>query len=114
MEINEAVWQRIDELRGKMSIRELAEATGIKEGSLQVTRINKTLPKLQMLYPIARALHTTIDYLYTGQEPTDNYDTPLFRKISSSQDLIDICNALVSTDKTDIELVKRVLNIDKL
>ena len=113
MEVNEAVWQRIDELRGRMSIRELAEATGLKEGSLQTTRAMKSLPKLQMLYPIAQVLKTSIDYLYTGKEPIDNYDTPLFRKLSSSQDFIDICEALIKADETEVEMVKRILHIEK-
>lgn len=113
MELNEDLWQRIDDLRGKMSIRELAERTGIGEGTLQTTRVVKSVPKLSMLYPIAQALGTSVEYLYTGSNSIDGYDTPLFRKISASQDLIDICNALVKADKTEVEMVKRILQIDK-
>ena len=112
MESSAELWKRVDELRGRMSIRELSEKTGISEGTLQTTRVMKQVPKLSMLYPIAQALGTNVDYLYTGKEITDSYDTPLFRKLSSSQDLIDICTALVDADKIEIEMVKRILRID--
>lgn len=112
MESSTDLWKRVDELRGRMSIRELSEKTGISEGTLQTTRVMKQVPKLSMLYPIAQALGTNVDYLYTGREITDSYDTPLFRKLSSSQDLIDICTALVDADKIEIEMVKRILRIE--
>ena len=113
MEISEDLWKRVDELRGKMSIRELAEKTGLGEGTLQTTRVMKSVPKTSTLYPIAKALNTSMEYLYAGKDVSDNYDTPIFRKISSSQDLIDICNALVCADKAEIEMIKRILQIDK-
>ena len=113
MEKSEELWARVDELRGRMSIRELAEKTGIGEGTLQTTRVVKSVPKTSTLYPLAKALGTTMDYLYTGKEPIDNYDTPLFRKLSSSQDFIDICEALIKADETEVEMVKRILHIEK-
>ena len=113
MDTSEDLWKRIDELRGRMSIRELAERSGLSEGSLQTTRCVKSVPKMSMLYPIAKVLHTTMDYLYSGKESPDDFDTPTFRKLSSSQDLIDICNALVDADKAEIEIIKRILQIDK-
>ena len=113
MESGEELWKRIDELRGKMSIRELADKAQLPERSLQTTRIVKTIPKMSMLYPIAKVLGTTMDYLYTGKECPDSFDTPTFRKLSASQDLIDICNKLVDADKAEIEIIKRILQIDK-
>lgn len=71
------------------------------------------MPKMSMLYPMAKVLHTTMDYLYSGKDSPDDFDTPTFRKLSSSQDLIDICNALVNADKAEIEMIKRILQIDK-
>ena len=113
MESGEELWKRIDELRGTMSIRELSEKAGLLERSVQTTRCVKTMPKMSMLYPMAKVLHTTMDYLYSGKESPDDFDTPTFRKLSSSQDLIDICNALVDADKAEIEIIKRILQIDK-
>ena len=107
------LWNRIDKLRGSMSIRELSERTGILEGSLQTTRSLGTLPKMQMLYPIAQALGTTVEYLYTGIEENEYSDNPVFRKISSSQLLFDIVSKLADATPEEIEVVRRVLDVDK-
>lgn len=110
-EVYADLWRRIDELRGKMSIRELAEISGIPEPSLQTTRLVKTLPKLQMLYPISKALGTTIEYLYAGEKP-DYEDDVVFRKLASSQDLMDIATRLTVADNVEIQMVRRLLCID--
>lgn len=113
MDINEDLWKRVDLLRGKMSIRELSEKAGLGEGTVQTTRIMKSVPKTSTLFPLAQALNTTMDYLYAGKEATDNFDAPLFRKLSASQELIDICNALITAEPAEIEMVKRILQLDK-
>lgn len=108
------LWDRVDELRGRRSVRELAEESGIIEGSLQVTRASGTLPKLPMLYALSKTLGTTMEWLYAGENITETYDAPLFQRLSQSQDLVDICEALVSTaTQEDIELCKRVLGISR-
>lgn len=108
------LWDRVDELRGRMSIRELAQKAGLNESSLQTTRSCGTLPKLDTLYPLSLALGTTMEWLYAGQNVTETYDAPLFQKLAQSQDLIDICEALVSTaTQEDIELCKRVLGVSR-
>lgn len=107
-----ALWDRVDDLRGRMSVRELAEKAGLNESSLQTTRACGTMPKLETLYPISKALGTTMEWLFAGDNITNNYDAPLFQKLSQSQDLIDICEALVSTaTQEDIMLCKRVLGV---
>ena len=111
-DINADLWKRVDELRGRMPIRELAQKANISESSLQTTRSLKTQPKLQMLYPIAKALGTTIEYLYTG-EKEDWEDNIVFRKIASSQQLIDIAGALCHAEPWEVEAVARMLNIQK-
>ena len=111
-EVNEGLWRRVDELRMRMTIKELAEQTGISEPTLQTTRVNKSVPKLQMLYPIAKALGTTIEYLYTG-EKDDWEDNIVFRKIASSQQLFDIAEALTHAEPWEIDMVGRMLNIQK-
>ena len=113
MDISEDLWKRVDTLRGKMSIREVAEKAGLGEGTVQTTRVMKSVPKTSTLYQLAQALNTSMDYLYAGKEPTDNFDAPVFRKISSSQDLIDICNALITAEPAELEMIKRILRIDK-
>ena len=105
-------WERVDELRGNMSIRDLAEKAGVSEPSLQTIRVMKTLPKIPITYAISLALGTTIEYLYTGvaDEKIED-DVPLFKKIASDQNIVDICQRLVECDKMDIEIVRRVLGL---
>lgn len=112
MDLNEELWKRVDELRGRMTIRELAEKAGLSEPSLQTTRAVKSQPKIQMLYPIAKVLGTTMEYLYTG-EREDWEDSLVFRKISSSQELFDIASALCKAEPMEVEMVSRLLNIKK-
>lgn len=111
-DMNVDLWKRVDELRGRMPIRELAKIANISEASLQTTRSLKTQPKLQMLYPIAKALGTTIEYLYAG-EKEDWEDNIVFRKIASSQQLIDIATALCHAEPWELEAVSRMLDIKK-
>lgn len=108
-----ALWARIDELRGTISIRELAEKASVNEKSLQVIRSRGSLPSLQVLYPIAQALGTTAEYLYTGIEENEYSDNPVFRKIASSQLLFDIVARLAEGTPEEIEMVRRVLNVPK-
>ena len=96
-----------------MSIKELSERTGILEGSLQTTRSLGTLPKMQMLYPIAQALGTTVEYLYTGIEEIEYSDSPVFRKISSSQLLFDITARIADATPEEVEMVRRMLEVPK-
>lgn len=113
MEINRELWKRVDDLRGRMSIRELCEKAGLLENSVQTTRSMGTLPKLQMLYPIAQVLGTTVEYLYTGVEEEAYSDDPVFRKISSSQLLFDICARIANATPEEVEMVRRLLEVPK-
>lgn len=111
-EKNEGFWQRVDELRGRLTVREMAERTGISEQTLQTTRATKAQPKFQMAYPIAKLLGTTLEYLYTGEREEWD-DIVVFRKISSSQQLFDIAEALCHAEPWEVEAVARMLNIQK-
>lgn len=126
-------WNRVDELRGNMSIRILAEKAGISEKSLQVTRSLESLPKMQTVYPLAQTLGTTMEYLYAGIEKGKSKDeieedpsigeekcpdnqiseNPIFQKITSSQLLSDITSHLASATPEEIEMVRRILNVPK-
>lgn len=66
-----------------------------------------------MLYPIAQVLGTTVEYLYTGIEESEYSDNPVFRKISSSQLLFDIASKLADATPEEVEVVRRVLDVDK-
>ena len=112
MAVQDDLWKRVDELRGKVSVRELAVRMQVSEASLQSTRSLHTIPRIQMLYPLAKVLGTTIEYLYTG-EKEDFEDTPVFRKIASDQNLFDIAEALCHADPAEIEMIRRILRIEK-
>ena len=111
-DVNKELWMRIDELRGRMSMRELCERTGLSEPSMQTTRVMGTVPKVNTLYTIAKLLGTTMEYLYTG-EREDWDDSVIFRKMASSQQLMDIAEALCKADPVEIEMVGRLLGIQK-
>lgn len=66
-----------------------------------------------MLYPLARTLGTTMEYLYAGIEESEYSDNPVFRKISSSQLLFDITSRLANATPEEVEMVRRMLEIPK-
>lgn len=107
------LWDRVDELRGEMTVKELAAKSGINERTLESTKSLGTLPKVQMLYPLARTLGTTMEYLYAGIEEGEYSDNPVFRKISSSQLLFDITSRLANATPEEVEMVRRMLEIPK-
>lgn len=107
------LWDRVDELRGEMTVKELAAKSGINERTLESTKSLGTLPKVQMLYPLARTLGTTMEYLYAGIEESEYSDNPVFRKISSSQLLFDITSHLANATPEEVEMVRRMLEIPK-
>ena len=110
-ELNEHFWKRVDDLRGRKSMREVAIEAGIPETSIQSMRTKRVIPKMNAVYGLSKALNTTMEYLYQGEEITDNFDAPLFQKLSTSQELIDICGALITATPEDIKLIQRVLGI---
>lgn len=96
-----------------MTVKELAAKSGINERTLESTKSLGTLPKVQMLYPLARTLGTTMEYLYVGIEESEYSDNPVFRKISSSQLLFDITSRLANATPEEVEMVRRMLEIPK-
>lgn len=110
---NRELWDRVDELRGRMPIRELAEKSGVPESTLQTSRQLGTQPKLQLLYPLAQVLGTTVEYLYTGKTSETYVDNEVFRKIASSQLLFDITARLANATPEEVEMVRRILEIPK-
>ena len=111
-EKNEGFWERVDELRGNTSVRELAEILGIPEKSLQSTRVVKQMPKVGMVYAFAKHFGTTMEYLYTG-EREDWEDSTVFRKMASDQRYMDICTRLMTATDSEVDMVMRMLEIKK-
>ncbi len=61
-------WKRVDELRGKMTISEIGERTGVKEQRIKHLRSEVRYPKLEDCILIAEILNASIDYLVFGTE----------------------------------------------
>lgn len=61
-------WKRVDELRGRMTLSEIAEHSGIKEQSLRNMRSQNRFPKQDVSMKIAELLGTSVDYLVSGGE----------------------------------------------
>lgn len=56
-------WKRIDDLRGKMTIQELSEKSGIKYHRIKDNRSDMRVLSLEDACRIADVLHTSVDYL---------------------------------------------------
>lgn len=59
-------WKRVDSLRGKRTITDIAVRTGVKEQRLMHLRSDNRYPKIEDCILIARDLNTSIDYLVFG------------------------------------------------
>lgn len=108
-----ALWNRINELKGKTSLKELAEKSGINGSSLQVMKSKGSLPSMNVVYPLAQTLGTTMEYLYKGVEGNRYSDNPILRKLSSSRLLSDIMARLADATPEEVEMVRRILEIPR-
>lgn len=59
-------WERIDNLRGKTTLAEIAKKTGVKEQRIAHLRSDVRYPKLEDCILIAEFLGTSLDYLVFG------------------------------------------------
>lgn len=110
------MWQRFDLIRGKKKIKTIAEEIGVSVSTLSMAKSQGNFPKIETLYAIAQNLNTTMEYLLTG-ENTQNWDIPIYERISSSPDIMAICEALIQAenrgDKELMTMVKRVIGIQE-
>lgn len=108
-----ALWNRIDELKGKTSLKELAEKSGLNGSSLQVMKSKDSLPSMNVVYPIAQTLGTTVEYLYTGTEGNNWKEDRVIKKVLSSQLLFDITARIADATPEEVEMVRRMLEVPK-
>ena len=108
-----ALWNRIDKLKGKTSLKELAEKSGLNGSSLQVMKSKDSLPSMNVVYPLAQSLGTTMEYLYKGVEENRYSDNPIFSKLSSNRLLSDIASRLADATPEEVEMVRRILEIPR-
>lgn len=107
MDTNKELWERFDERRSEqgLGLVEFARVNGLSYDTLQAQYYSKSIPKAKTLYSYAKALKTTMDYLYAGETEEDE-DAALFRVIASDQELIDICNRLVTATKEERRFIR--------
>ena len=61
------LWTRIDALKGDMSLTELAGKVGIKYQRMKEQRSSGRVPSADDIYKISKALHSTMEYIYSGE-----------------------------------------------
>lgn len=61
-------WKRVDDVRGKVSLSQIAEAVGVKDQSIRAMRSQNRYPKADIQLKLAEYLGTTVDYLMTGKD----------------------------------------------
>lgn len=66
-------WENLDRKKGKFTIKNLAEQTGIPYSRLKNQRSDTALPKIEDAYLLAKAIGVSVDYLLTGEEATQTY-----------------------------------------
>lgn len=61
-------WQRVDQLRGDKTLKEIAEKFGLNYATIKDMRTKDRYPKLDVLIGLADCLGVSLDYLVTGDE----------------------------------------------
>jgi transcriptional regulator with XRE-family HTH domain len=94
-------WKRVDGLRGKRQLKEIAEAAEIDYTRIKNQRSDNRTPKLEDAYRLSRVLGCSLSFLITGVE-SDNI---------IPGNLLPIINALKTASEEDIHIVRRILRI---
>lgn len=76
-------WRRVDELRGKTTLAELAKVIDVKEQSIRLMRSECRIPKTLAVNALADYLGTTAGYLIDGVE-SKTRDIPEVEFVRSS------------------------------
>lgn len=61
-------WKRVDELRGQISLKELADMTGIRYSRIRDSRSLCRAPGIYDVVKISEALGVSMTYLVTGKD----------------------------------------------
>lgn len=103
-------WCRVDELRGKRELLEIATSTGIKYKSMLVQRSNTTFPKAQDLVALAKDLNTTVEWLVSGESSIiQDYNLKIIR---NNQRLYGIAVGTVNASERQLVAMEVLLNIN--
>ena len=100
------IWNRIDSIRGGMSLNELAEKVGIKYQRIKEQRSSGRIPSADDIYRIAKGLNTTMEYLYAGEEISPISEEA--RLVDNDLELRTLVKA-ISRDRTLLSLLSHAI-----
>ena len=87
-------WRRVDDLRGDITLGELASVMGLKEQSLRAMRSKLRCPKADALSKLADRLNTSVEYLVNGAESKD-HDLPEVEFVRNSPEARSLIRAIM-------------------
>lgn len=105
------LWSRFDSFRNGVGLKVFANLHNLDFNNLQSQYYDKRLPSATDLYNYSKAVGCSMEYLLTGKE--DDEDLLLFKHLTSSQDLMDICERLVTATDEELKYVRRALNMEE-
>ena len=105
------LWSRFDSFRNGVGLKVFANIHNLDFNNLQSQYYDKRLPSATDLYNYSKAVGCSMEYLLTGKE--DDEDLLLFKHLTSSQDLMDICERLVTATGEELKYVRRALNMEE-
>lgn len=98
-------WQRVDELRGRETLAELAAAIGVRDQSIRAMRSQDRYPKIETMNVLASHLGTTVDYLMTGKDS----DVPKPPVVDARRKRI--IQAVETASDLELTMVEKILGI---
>ena len=102
-----AFWERVDSLlrQRRINIGEMCLRTNISYNTLITQRTRKSIPKIEQLCDMAKALNTSLDYLVTGEE----YQDPLFAKLQNDEELKATCSKISLCSNEHLSIINTML-----
>ena len=100
-------WVRVDSLlrQRNINIGEMCLRTNISYNTLITQRTRKSIPKIEQLCDMAKALNTSLDYLVTGQE----YQDELFAELQKDKELKDTCSKISLCSNEHLSIINTML-----
>lgn len=103
-------WNRIDDLRGKKKLTEIAEATGINYELMRVQRTRHRIPSLKICVILAKHLGSSVEFLATGKQAPGIYDKVL-NAVYGNHLLYSIVEELLRYDSSKLRSLADLLGI---
>ena len=103
-----AFWERFDSLmKEKFSdLGDFCEVAGLNYNTIISQRQRKSVPKIEQLIDMSKALETALDYLISGKESSD----PLTLILNSNPTIKNLTFRLTRCDTEQLHCVNSLLN----